>query len=832
MVGVMKTLTKSCPSPSTFAFCHYPSLPGVEKGAVTLTSGASGTSGTTCVEVPFADDSKEQICTADRPWDAVTTKRCDAAQPAYGDTSQSDSREVNVDELQVGVLEIQEPQEATNIAAPSLARGGAIESQPGAFTACPGTREVRQDAIEFSLLGRDVSVDTTATAVAAGSVNQEQPRLSEAVPVDDIEAGNLPGAIPVDHAAMEAKKSERDAQLKRLGMFGLLVILLVVIFTAVISSTVSEKNASAKSPIHVMATKVPTAPPIAASLSPTPAPSSLISSDMLLNTTIDAIQHPLSPQDKAHKWLLKHPHADNMSEWRKVQLFALATFFYSFHGEDWVDVVKSDFLVHNKSECDWYSGVYGNLLYNMWEQKFVFVEKETSETTCNNMSNFTKLRLLFPEIASKMESSMPPEIALLPEMEDIYLRMIGFNAPLEAAIIPEMKQLTNLRRMKLSNNKITGTIPDSLFDILPSSTLEELSLIEPDLSGTIPSRIQEFPNLQTLEMSGNFTGTIPSEIGLLSLLTSLSFSGNELLQDTIPSEVFNLATLERFSLVNTNISGTLATSVGQWKRLTDLQIDAQLSGTIPSSISELENLQICSLKGNNLVGTLPLISQMAPLERMFVSETQVTGPIPASWLPPSLKFLELNDNQLSGIVPESIWSHTNLETLKNLANNAGLSGQIFVHPNASFSELSFLAVSNNGFYGTIPFGPMKNSSGRLRSMLLDGNSFSGTLSSDIGSFTRMTDMRLSRNLELTGTIPTEISLCASLNSLQMDNTGISGSIPSELGLLTRLQYHSLHGTNLSGSVPMDVCMLKEEGRLVEIHVNCTAITCACNCTCS
>ncbi|CAB9522417.1 leucine rich repeat [Seminavis robusta] len=521
-----------------------------------------------------------------------------------------------------------------------------------------------------------------------------------------------------------------------------------------------------------------------------------------------------------------------MTESRKAQLFALATFFYSFHGEDWVDVIKSDFLVHNKSECDWYSGVYGNLLYNMMEQKYVFFEMKTNETTCNNMTSFTKLRLLFPKVASKVESYMPPEIALLSELEEIYFRMLGFNAPIEAAIIPEMKQLTNLRRMKLSNNKITGAIPDSIFNILPLSTLEELSLIEPDLSGTIPSRIQEFSNLQTLEMSGNFTGTIPSEIGLLSLLTSLIFFSNELLQGIIPSELFNLTTLERFNLIESDISGSLATSLGQWKRLTDLRIDdARLSGTIPSSISELENLQICSLKGNNLVGTLPPISQMAPLERMFLSETQVTGPIPASWLPPSLKFLELNDNQLSGVVPERIWSHTNLRFF-NLANNGGLSGQIFADQNASFSDLMTLSLSNNGFYGSIPFGPIKDSGSRLWRMLLDGNYFSGTLSSEIGSFTRMTDLRLSRNLELTGTIPTEISLCASLNNLQMDNTGISGSIPSELGLLSRLQHLSLHGTYLSGSVPMDVCLLKEEGRLDEIHVNCSAVSCTCNCTCS
>ncbi|CAB9525110.1 LRR receptor-like serine threonine-protein kinase [Seminavis robusta] len=732
----------------------------------------------------------------------------------------------------------QDIQEATSPAASSLARGGDIEHLPGAFASVPGSSHVRQDAVQFSLMGREQNASDCSHASSIAGNNQEQHGLSEAFPVDDIEAANLPGAVPVDHAAEEAKKLNRDWQLKKLGLLGLLGILLVVSLTTVLSSTLSGKETVVNDLIDVPATQVPTDPPSHTTLSPSPASTFLIPNDMLLSTTTSsALLNPLSPQSKAFLWLLDHPDVKTMEMWRKVQLFALATFFYSFHGEDWLDVVRTDFVAYGKSECDWYSRIYGSLLYHFGEQKYIMTERKTNETTCNSMGNFTRLNLQFPRSMHKPHTSMPPEIALLPELEEISLSSIVFNNPMSAAVIPEMKQLTKLHTVKLAKNEISGPIPDSLFEILPSNTLEELSLNEPGLSGTIPSRINEFSNLKTLMLSGNLTGTIPSEIGSLSLMKSLTLSRNSHLNGTIPTKLFELSKMCTLKLQKTSLSGTLSSDVAELSRLSELQIDeAKLSGSIPSSLADMTGLRILTLADNELTGPLPPLNPISPFEQIRLSYNQFTGSIPTSWfdnenVAESMYSLELDENLLTGKIPEGIWSLTKLRTLV-LANNLALTGQISSQQNYISSQLRIISLSNNEFYGSIPFGKMQNSNGTLTRLLLDGNYFSGNVSSEVGFLTRLADLRLSNNLELSGTIPTEISLCSSLRYLHINNTGISGSIPSELGLLSWLELLSLHDTKLSGIVPGEVCMLKEEGSLRELHINCTAVTCTCNCTCS
>ena len=68
-----------------------------------------------------------------------------------------------------------------------------------------------------------------------------------------------------------------------------------------------------------------------------------------------------SPQSQALAWLEGHQNLTNLPEWRKRQLFALATFYYSFDGPHWPFGWSEDWLDDSKSECDWYSTAYGDI---------------------------------------------------------------------------------------------------------------------------------------------------------------------------------------------------------------------------------------------------------------------------------------------------------------------------------------------------------------------------------------------------------------------------------------------------------------------------------------
>ena len=61
--------------------------------------------------------------------------------------------------------------------------------------------------------------------------------------------------------------------------------------------------------------------------------------------------------------------------------------------------------------------------------------------------------------------------------------------------------------------------------------------------------------------------------------------------------------------------------------------------------------------------------------------------------------------------------------------------------------------------------------------------------------------------ELTGSIPSEIGLLTSLNSLNFAINELIGSIPSEIGLLTSLEELYLCYNALTGTIPSEIGLL-------------------------
>ena len=162
-------------------------------------------------------------------------------------------------------------------------------------------------------------------------------------------------------------------------------------------------------------------------------------------------------------------------------------------------------------------------------------------------------------------------------------------------------------------------------------------------------------------------------------------------------------------LANNNLNGTLPPEFFRFlPKLTylDLTENSLLYGSLPTELGRLSELNILFLDDCNLNGTLPSeIGGLSIANTFSIWGGQLSGTIPSElgklrWL----EHLLLGANNLEGTIPDELVMLTNL---------------------------IWLALENNHLTGTIPievFGGMD----MLAGLELNGNSFSGSVPSELG----------------------------------------------------------------------------------------------------
>ncbi|URD87494.1 LRR receptor-like serine threonine-protein kinase, partial [Musa troglodytarum] len=149
---------------------------------------------------------------------------------------------------------------------------------------------------------------------------------------------------------------------------------------------------------------------------------------------------------------------------------------------------------------------------------------------------------------------------------------------------------SNLRYLYLSNNKITGKVPQ----FFPK--LKYLILSNNSFSGHLPARISNtMPSLQWLDLSmNNISGGIPF---------SYYLSSNKLVGG-VPDSLCNLQTLESLHLRRNNLSGPIPLCLKSCTELVTLDLGHNnFIGNIPTWIGEsLLYLKTLSLRSNAFTG--------------------------------------------------------------------------------------------------------------------------------------------------------------------------------------------------------------------------------------
>ena len=226
----------------------------------------------------------------------------------------------------------------------------------------------------------------------------------------------------------------------------------------------------------------------------------------------------------------------------------------------------------------------------------------------------------------------------LPSLMTVWIHN-SFQNPKLAGRIPEklLQGLTRLREFSLSSNGLYGQIPQKLFDGL--HLLKSAWLANNQLSGPIPDKLLHgLASLTNVHLEGNqLSGPIPEKLlhGLASL-KEVHLEGNQL-TGPIPDKLLHgLASLKEVHLEGN-----------------------QLTGPIPEKLFEgLTSLQVVNLSGNRLKGSIPekLFEGLTSLQKVDLSGNEVTGPIPEKLFEglTSLQKVDLSGNEVTGPIPDRL----------------------------------------------------------------------------------------------------------------------------------------------------------------------------------
>jgi len=348
-------------------------------------------------------------------------------------------------------------------------------------------------------------------------------------------------------------------------------------------------------------------------------------------------------QYDAWQWLGTYPALQDLPRERKVQLYALMTFFHSLNGMYWPAFDRSSYADPYKDECLWgeqYS--IENFVPNVVSESTNIVENIRDEVVQSNGNSdypgsdglltackrgqgiLTQLQLVgLPDyIIRNVQGTMPREVSFLSSLDMIHISYTSLNARLSDLLPLELSRLVNLTSINFSENKIQGTIP--------------------------AGNIAHFQKLTSLQLQSNrMWGSIPTDFGLLTRLTSIQLQGNQF-QGTIPfRELGNLMNLKDLQLHHNKLQGNVD-DLPNLAQLTLLSVqNNDLAGSLPTALGSLQQLTMLRLWGNNFSGWVP-------------SEIGLMS---------SLRYLDLHENRFSGPVPSELGRLTDLEELRLYGND-------------------------------------------------------------------------------------------------------------------------------------------------------------------
>ncbi|KAK9665339.1 hypothetical protein RND81_14G105500 [Saponaria officinalis] len=461
----------------------------------------------------------------------------------------------------------------------------------------------------------------------------------------------------------------------------------------------------------------------------------------------------------------------------------------------------------------------------------------------NIIDNFTSLEALDVH-SNQLNGTISERIAQLSRLEALFL----FNNNLNGVVSPShFSNLSRLSDLDLSNNQ--ALVFNLSTDWIPPFLLEHLGLGSCKIGPMFPKWLLTQQNLAFLDISGaQISDIVPESFWSSVSSTIQQFNmSNNMISGVLP-DLPTFQTLYQFDMSLNNLSGAVPSSLGNCVEV-HLNNNKLSQGLYRFLCPKTEmNLGFLDLSNNLFFEMLPDCWRYFPhLTVLKLQNNNIGGKLPSSIFSSNfLEALHLRNNTISGELPMSWVNSTSLAVL-DLGYNS-LSGYILPTFGNGFKSLSFLSLRNNHFSMAIPSSICQLSS--LLVLDLSNNHISGTLPKCLSDLTTMVSTKhfpqtfvlnytfLSSFLDsdiawfmwkrkehnfddlsglykgidisnnnLQGPIPDEISSLAGLVFLNLSQNNLSGGIPSRIGQLTSLEFLDLSHNRLSGQIPTSLASI-------------------------
>lgn len=248
----------------------------------------------------------------------------------------------------------------------------------------------------------------------------------------------------------------------------------------------------------------------------------------------------------------------------------------------------------------------------------------------------------------------------------------------------------NLGDPRAGSPGLTGRIDPAIGKL---SALAEFTIVPGRVFGQLPHTLSQLKNLRFLAISRNFvSGEIPAGLGQLRGLQTLDLSFNQL-TGNIPFAIGASPALSNVILCHNRLSGSVPPFGSRVLTRLDLKHN-DLSGSL-SPVGLPPSLQYLSLSWNRLSGPVDrVLSRLSRLNYVDLSSNRFSGCIPGNLFSFPISNLQLQRNEFSG--PVQPFNQVSIPTVDLSFNR--LSGGI----SPLLSTVQNLYLNNNRFTGEVP----------------------------------------------------------------------------------------------------------------------------------